>query len=170
MQVGVYIDGRNLNYDQASNQFDVGGTNVTLAQVLEYDAFGQVRWPDDATRSWAYELKEWQESTTAIQARAEAKAKSTQDRAAAVQMVTKGLSEMGQQSAFGHLNAAMICPHCQRQGSVRVTHVTQKRGISGGKATAAVLTGGVSLLATGLSRKEQATQAHCGSCGSTWCF
>ena len=44
------------------------------------------------------------------------------------------------------------------------------KGISGAKATGAVLTLGWSLLATGLSRKEQATQAHCSNCGSTWDF
>jgi hypothetical protein len=48
--------------------------------------------------------------------------------------------------------------------------VKVKRGISGGKATGAVLTGGVSMLATGLSRKEAATKATCGNCGSRWVF
>src|SRR5436305_5690990 len=68
----------------------------------------------------------------------------------------------------GQVNAAMICPHCQARGTVRTKQVTQKKGVSGGKATAAVLTGGVSLLATGLSRKEAMTEAHCDKCGSTW--
>ncbi len=52
----------------------------------------------------------------------------------------------------GELNRAMVCPHCQTRGSVYTKAVTQKKGVSGGKATAALLTGGVSLLATGLSR------------------
>jgi uncharacterized paraquat-inducible protein A len=67
-------------------------------------------------------------------------------------------------------NPAMICPHCQTKGSVRVKEVKHKSGISGAKATGAVLTGGVSVLATGLSRKEQLTQAHCETCGATWHF
>jgi hypothetical protein len=70
----------------------------------------------------------------------------------------------------GHVNSQMICPHCQSRGTVRTKHVTQKKGISGGKATAAVLTAGVSVLATGLSRKEGATEVHCDKCGSTWHF
>ena len=70
----------------------------------------------------------------------------------------------------GELNSQMICPHCQSRGRVRTKRVTQKKGISGGKATAAVLTGGVSMLATGLSRKEAMTEAHCDKCGSTWRF
>ena len=68
------------------------------------------------------------------------------------------------------LNKAMICPHCQEKGMVRTSPITQKKGVSGGKATAAIFTGGVSLLATGLSRKEAVTQAHCDNCGSTWNF
>ena len=71
---------------------------------------------------------------------------------------------------FGPINAAMVCPHCQTKGGVRTKKITQKKGISGGKATAAVLTGGVSLLAVGLSRKEASTQAHCDACGNTWLF
>jgi hypothetical protein len=73
-------------------------------------------------------------------------------------------------ASFGPLSRALICPHCQTKGQVRTKKITQKKGISGGKATGAVLTGGLSLLATGLSRKEAATQAHCDKCNSTWHF
>src|SRR5216684_1345715 len=72
--------------------------------------------------------------------------------------------EYQKESMWGSVNSAMICPHCQTKGSVRTKQTTQKAGISGGKATAAILTGGLSLLAMGLSRKEQRTQAHCGNC------
>jgi hypothetical protein len=65
-------------------------------------------------------------------------------------------------------SAAIICPHCQLRGHVSTTAVKVKRGISGGKATGAVLTAGVSLLATGLSRKERATQFKCGNCHVSW--
>lgn len=71
---------------------------------------------------------------------------------------------------WGSLNKHIICPHCQTQGKVRTKEVDKKVGISGGKATAAILTGGVSLLATGLSRKSKMTQAHCCHCKSTWFF
>ncbi|MGB8888512.1 MAG: hypothetical protein WCC87_17420 [Candidatus Korobacteraceae bacterium] len=74
------------------------------------------------------------------------------------------------QLAHGPLNPALVCPHCQSKGVVRVKPVTQKMGVSGGKATAALLTGGVSMLATGLSRKQKFTQAHCQNCNSTWMF
>ena len=66
--------------------------------------------------------------------------------------------------------AAIICPHCQSRGTVSTREVKEKKGISGGKATAALLTGGVSLCAVGLSRKEKVTEARCSSCGLTWHF
>jgi hypothetical protein len=56
MQVGRYIDGRELTYDQATGGFAVGGTPVTLEQVLEYDAAGQIQWPSAEMRTWAYQL------------------------------------------------------------------------------------------------------------------
>jgi transcription elongation factor Elf1 len=71
---------------------------------------------------------------------------------------------------WGPRNPKLICPHCQAQGQVRTQDIQVKKGVSGGKATAAVLTGGLSLLATGLSRKQAATQAHCDNCGSDWQF
>jgi hypothetical protein len=67
-------------------------------------------------------------------------------------------------------SSAMVCPHCQIKGKVITSKVKVKIGISGGKATAAVLTGGVSLLATGLSRKEDMTEAYCSNCQNTWHF
>jgi len=71
---------------------------------------------------------------------------------------------------WGPVRPAMICPHCQTKGQVHTKSVKQKKGISGGKVMGGLLTGGISLLATGLSRKEKLTQAHCGNCNSTWYF
>jgi hypothetical protein len=71
---------------------------------------------------------------------------------------------------FGEINAEMMCPHCQSKGQIRTKYIRQKKGVSGGKATSAVLTGGLSLLVVGLSRKENATQAHCCNCNNTWFF
>ena len=73
-------------------------------------------------------------------------------------------------STSGPTNSAMICPHCQTKGFVSVVPTRRKVGISGGKATAALLTGGLSLFATGLSRKESFTQAHCSRCGARWVY
>jgi uncharacterized paraquat-inducible protein A len=75
-----------------------------------------------------------------------------------------------QNETWGPQNPALVCPHCQTKGRVRVKAVQRKKGISGAKATGALLTGGVSMLATGLSRKEGSTQAHCDRCNSTWDF
>jgi hypothetical protein len=71
---------------------------------------------------------------------------------------------------WGPRNPAMICPHCQTKGHIRTKIVERKKGVSGAKATGALLTGGISLLATGLSRKENPTQAHCDNCENTWEF
>ena len=71
---------------------------------------------------------------------------------------------------WGTVNPAIICPQCQTTGRVSTLLTKRKKGVSGAKATGAVLTLGWSLLATGLSRKEQVTQAHCGNCSSTWDF
>ena len=64
----------------------------------------------------------------------------------------------------------IICPHCQTKGLVTTEQVKKKVGISGSKATAAVLTCGISMLGTGLSRKNKVTEAHCSNCGQTWFF
>lgn len=67
-------------------------------------------------------------------------------------------------------DAAIVCPHCQTHGRVHTKVVKRKKGVSGAKATGALLTSGVSLLVTGLSRKERCTEAHCDNCGATWDF
>ncbi|MDQ1479348.1 MAG: hypothetical protein QOI44_209 [Actinomycetota bacterium] len=54
-----------------------------------------------------------------------------------------------------------VAAPCGVVGGVDVKRAKQKKGISGGKATAAVLTVGISMLGTGLSRKEAVSQAKC---------
>lgn len=71
---------------------------------------------------------------------------------------------------YGTPQPAFVCPHCQEKGKVLTKAIKKKAGISGTKATGAILTGGVSLFATGLSRKEAVTEAHCVNCDSTWHF
>jgi hypothetical protein len=82
---------------------------------------------------------------------------------------TKGTPEWADLTC-GSCNAAMVCPHCQEKGTVRTKAVARKRGLSASKATAALLTGGISILATGISRHESLTQAHCDNCGNSWTF
>lgn len=73
-------------------------------------------------------------------------------------------------SAKADMEKQMICPYCQTKGSVTTRKIKQKVGVSGGKATAALLTCGISLLGTGLSRKQEMTQANCNHCGSVYTF
>jgi len=157
--VGTYTDGRALTYDEASGGFAIGGTSVTLSQVLEYDAFGQITWPYDEMRKWVLQLG------TAIAPDAQGRTPQT---ARGIPVSTTPVQPYVARPPRGA--AALVCPHCQTQGQVRTKAITQKKGVSGGKATAAVLTGGFSMLATGLSRKEKMTQARCSRCGSTWTY
>jgi hypothetical protein len=69
---------------------------------------------------------------------------------------------------WGERKAAVVCPHCGARGGVRAKTVERKGGVSGAKATAAVLTGGLSVLATGLARTEALEQLHCSGCTMTW--
>jgi hypothetical protein len=85
-------------------------------------------------------------------------------------MSTEERQSLSDTNAYGLLNPVMVCPHCQTQGRVHSKAVILKKGVSGGKAAAAVLTAGVSVLATGLSRKESATRAWCGTCKNSWIF
>ena len=62
----------------------------------------------------------------------------------------------------------IVCPHCQTAGKVTSREVKQKQGLSGGKVTGAVLTGGISMLGTGLSRKAKVTEMKCGNCATVW--
>lgn len=62
----------------------------------------------------------------------------------------------------------LVCPHCGTKGTVRSKQVRMKKGVSGGKAAGAVLTAGLSVLATGLSRKEKVTEMRCSNCLTAW--
>ena len=84
--------------------------------------------------------------------------------------VREELRQSAAEEEWGPLNSQLVCPHCQVRGTVRTKMVREKKGVSGAKATGAVLTAGLSVLATGLSRHETATQAHCDNCTSTWVF
>jgi hypothetical protein len=80
------------------------------------------------------------------------------------------MAERAAERKWGKTSPAIVCPHCQAIGHVRTSPTKRKKGISGGKVMGGLLTGGFSLLATGLSRKELLTQAHCEKCESTWDF
>jgi hypothetical protein len=71
---------------------------------------------------------------------------------------------------FGPVNPPVRCPYCGCTNCVRTKREKVKSGISGGKATGAILTGGVSLLATGLSRKQWVTKCVCTNCKSQYQF
>lgn len=89
----------------------------------------------------------------------------------ALYLMKANAREAGRQEAVRRQKQrALICPHCQTKGSVTTKQVRIKGSVSGAKATGALLTGGLSLLATGLSRKQNVTEASCSNCGSIWHF
>lgn len=54
----------------------------------------------------------------------------------------------------------IVCPHCHTAGHIKVFNVQRKKGISGGKATGALMTGGVSMAAP--ASPASRTSATCG--------
>lgn len=56
MHVGEYQDGREVTYAKERSQFAVGGTDVTIDQVMEYDSFGQIEWISPEMQTWAQGL------------------------------------------------------------------------------------------------------------------
>lgn len=66
------------------------------------------------------------------------------------------------------ISEKVICPHCNNRGCVAIRRRKAKKGLSGAKATGALLTAGLSIFATGLSRKEWVTDAICKNCDSKW--
>lgn len=77
-------------------------------------------------------------------------------------------SALAEAATGGPINPELVCPHCHTRGRVHTSQVKVKAGISGPKATAAVLTSGASLIATGLSKKEHAVRATCDNCNMQW--
>jgi len=73
-------------------------------------------------------------------------------------------------AAYGPINPVMVCPHCQTKGFIRTKRIEKKGGVSGTKAAGAVLTGGLSVVVTGLSSVDTLTQSHCDHCSNTWVF
>lgn len=52
MVIGTYSDGRQLNYDESRQAFDIGGAAVTPEQVAAFDAAAQIEWTSAETKEW----------------------------------------------------------------------------------------------------------------------
>lgn len=109
-------------------------------------------------------------STKRKQDRAAAKAEADEARRnpPKVEKEPSGFSKFMHELTYGARKPKMSCPHCQTVGNVRVKNRRQTAGVSGGKVAGALLTGGLSILATGLSRKETVTLAYCDNCTVQW--
>lgn len=63
---------------------------------------------------------------------------------------------------------AIECPYCHKVGGVTTRPARRVKGVSGVKTTYGILTGGMSLMLTGISRAEWVTRARCKNCTATW--
>jgi hypothetical protein len=117
-----------------------------------------------------YRLAQKEALSAHLDRRHKAKRESLVEKQEALQNAKLRQHEAALDALHGQLNAAMICPHCHAKGRIRTQIVDRKKGVSGGKATAALLTAGISMLATGLSRMERLTQAYCANGNNSWQF
>jgi len=69
---------------------------------------------------------------------------------------------------YGIVNSKLKCKYCEEVGSVHYRRVYKKTGFSTGKAVAGLITGGTSILATGLAKKEGVAKFYCGNCEMSW--
>lgn len=166
IQVATHKNGSALLYDESTRLFELGNTSLSPKDAAKLDKKAELRWTRYDVRSVMHKAAKRNEPMgdlpvdrgPGLAERASMFFDSAADSMASVA------------GALDPANSSMICPHCQSKGTVHTRQAKQKRGVSGGKATAAVLTGGLSVLATGLSRKERVTEARCTNCGSTWYF
>jgi hypothetical protein len=68
----------------------------------------------------------------------------------------------------GTIKPHIVCPWCRRAGKVATHRVHAKVGYSAAKGVAAIMTQGVSLLFTGISKKKWVTMAKCFGCETEW--
>lgn len=171
MQVATDVDGNILDFDATTQLFQLDGDPVEVADVAAFDGAGLLVWTRPDVQ---YLVQQSAKRGVSIgDVKLPGHIKLAQKLLAAAESTESFADKLGTSSGsydltYGKLNPGIVCPQCQMKGAVRTKSVKQKRGVSGGKATAAVLTGGLSVLATGLSRKEQSTQAYCARCRSTW--
>jgi hypothetical protein len=52
IELGRHIDGRAVTYDKGTGAFTIGDAPVTITQVLEHDAFGQIQWVSVEIGAW----------------------------------------------------------------------------------------------------------------------
>ena len=160
----THAGGTALLYDEGTRMFDFGGTTLRPKDVRDLDKLKQLTWTRFDVREV---MRKAAKSGRPMGDLPQSQEPSFSERA--VMFLEKaGEASAAVAKAAEPKSTAMVCPHCHTKGTVRTKPVTQKKGVSGGKATAAVLTGGLSVLATGLSRKEHLTEAHCTRCGNTW--
>jgi hypothetical protein len=101
-------------------------------------------------------------------ARKEAEAKADADAIIQAKVVAEEKAKADAEARKPVGDAAIVCPYCQKRGQVSTRRVKVKTGFSTAKASFAVVTFGITTLATGLAKKGYITKARCGHCWSHW--
>lgn len=70
MEIARYIDGRPLTYDEGTGSLSIGGSPVTIEQVINYDYAGHLTWVGAEPREWAHKASDKARSSTAAPKRA----------------------------------------------------------------------------------------------------
>lgn len=52
MELGTYMDGRTLTYDEGTGTFAIGAAPVSAEDVRRYSAAGQIRWATPDIEAW----------------------------------------------------------------------------------------------------------------------
>lgn len=55
MQIATYVDGRAIEFDEATRQLSIGGAILSNDHVLGYDRAGQLAWVSPDMRNWFYQ-------------------------------------------------------------------------------------------------------------------
>ena len=63
------------------------------------------------------------------------------------------------------MGSSNACPHCGSQGTLEAQGEVESKGLSGAKVAGALATGGLSLFATGLRKKQKTEIFRCSECG-----
>lgn len=100
MQVATYVDGRGIEYDEATTSFSIDGVRLTNDQVREYDGAGQLTWVSGDMRNWFYQMLGQPPAPIARQAAAQPAKKKT---GLIVAIIVGVLLVCGACSVFGSL-------------------------------------------------------------------
>lgn len=58
MEIGRYVDGRAVTYNEVTHEFGIEGIRTTLELLMRYDRAGQITWSSEQMRTWVRDYAE----------------------------------------------------------------------------------------------------------------